>query len=261
MNPRRVGGMVMRHLYMFPRTLDRWSETIYWPVLDLVLWGLTTRWVESARGDVPGLALIVLTAVVFWQIVWRANYEISVNLLEEVWNQNLVNLFATPLNVWEWSASLVVLGVLKNVLTLAVGAGAVWLLYRLNVFAVGWMLLPFLFALMMSGWFMGFTASALIVYYGKGLQSVAWMFGFALAPFSAVYYPVDVLPGWARIVASALPTTYIFEGMRRILRDGRMPISDLLISYGLNLLYLALSIVFFRWMFEKSRERGLARLE
>jgi ABC-2 type transport system permease protein len=69
--------MVIRHLYMFPRTLERWSESIYWPVLDLVLWGLTTRWVETARGGVSHLALAVLTAVVFWQVVWRAKYEIS----------------------------------------------------------------------------------------------------------------------------------------------------------------------------------------
>ena len=145
----------------------------------------------------------VLTAVVFWQVVWRANYEISVNLLEEIWNQNLVNLFATPLNVWEWSVSLIVLGVLKNVLTLVVGAGAVWLLYRLNVFAVGWIMLPFLFSLLMSGWFMGFTASGVIIRYGQGLQSIAWMAGFALAPFSAVYYPVDVLPRWAQSLFGA----------------------------------------------------------
>ena len=155
----RIVAMIMRHLYLFPRTLERWSESIYWPVIDLILWGLTSRWVESAGTEVPQLALIVLTGVVFWQVVWRANYEISVNLLEEFWNQNMVNLFATPLSVWEWSVGLVVLGLLKNLLTLVVGAGAVWLLYRLNIFAVGWMILPFLFSLLISGWFMGFAAS------------------------------------------------------------------------------------------------------
>jgi ABC-2 type transport system permease protein len=261
MSSRRVGAMVMRHLYMFPRTLERWAESIYWPVLDLVLWGVTTRWVETSRGDVPHLALAVLTAVVFWQVVWRANYEISVNLLEEIWNQNLVNLFSTPLNVWEWSASLIVLGVLKNVLTLVVGAGAVWLLYGLNVFTVGWIMLPFLFSLLMSGWFMGFTASGVIIRYGQGLQSIAWMAGFALAPFSAVYYPIDVLPLWAQYVSAVLPMTYVFEGMRQVLHGGQPPVSHLLISFGLNALYLCLSIVFFGWMFEKSRERGLARLQ
>jgi ABC-2 type transport system permease protein len=261
MSFRRIAAMVMRHLYMFPRTLERWSESIYWPVLDLVLWGLTTRWVETARGGVSHLALAVLTAVVFWQVVWRANYEISVNLLEEVWSHNLVNLFATPLSVWEWSVSLIVLGILKNILTLAVGAGAVGLLYQMNLFSVGWMMLPFLFSLLMSGWFIGFTASGVIIRYGQSVQSVAWMAGYALAPFSAVFYPVEVLPRWAQTIAAALPMTYVFEGMRQVLRGGRPPVSELAISFGLNLLYLALSVLFFGWMFEKSRERGLARLE
>ncbi len=261
MSLRRIAAMVMRHLYMFPRTLERWSESIYWPVLDLVLWGLTTRWVETARGGVSHLALAVLTAVVFWQVVWRANYEISVNLLEEVWSRNLVNLFATPLSVWEWSVSLIVLGILKNLLTLAVGAGAIWLLYQMNLFSVGWMMLPFLFSLLMSGWFIGFTASGVIIRYGQSVQSIAWMAGYALAPFSAVFYPVAVLPRWAQTIAAALPMTYVFEGMRQVLRGGPSPVSELLISFGLNLLYLALSVLFFGAMFEKSRERGLARLE
>src|SRR5262249_34740106 len=81
MRPHRINAVIWRHLYLFPRTLERWSESIYWPVLDLIVWGLTSRWVETAGSDVPHMALIVLTGVVFWQVVWRANYEISVNLL------------------------------------------------------------------------------------------------------------------------------------------------------------------------------------
>jgi ABC-2 type transport system permease protein len=260
MSLRRINAMVMRHLYMFPRTLERWAESIYWPVLDLVLWGMTSRWVETAHVPLPNLALVILTAVVFWQIVWRANYEISVNLLEEFWNQNLVNLFATPLTVWEWSISLVLLGMLKNILTLIVGAVSVWVLYRLNIFAVGWVMLPFLFSLMMSGWFLGFLAAGVIIRYGQGVQSVAWMAGFALAPFSAVYYPLHVLPAWAQYVGAALPMTYVFEGMRHVLRGDPLPASDLLISFVLNIVYLILAVALFGYMFNKSRERGLARL-
>jgi ABC-2 type transport system permease protein len=257
----RIAAVVMRHLYLFPRTLDRWSETIYWPVLDLLIWGLTSRWVEDAGRNVPHLALIILTGVVFWQVVWRANYEISVNILEEFWNQNMVNLFATPLTVWEWSVGLVFLGMIKNLITLLVGAGAVWLLYRLNIFDVGWMMLPFLFSLLLSGWFMGFAASGVIIYYGRRLQSLAWMAGFALAPFSAVYYPVSTLPPWAQVISRALPMTYIFEGMRKVLNGSPMPATDLALSFGLNLAYLVLSILFFAWMFERSRDRGLGRLD
>ncbi len=123
------------------------------------------------------------------------------------------------------------------------------------------MLLPFLFSLMMSGWFMGFTASALIIYYGRRVQNLAWMLAYALAPFSAVFYPVSSLPGWAQSVSSGLPMTYIFEGMRQILRGGPLPIRSLAISFGLNVVYLTLSILFFGRMFERSRAKGLGRLD
>ena len=48
----RINGVIMRHLYLFPRTLERWAETIYWPVIDLVVWGLTSKWVETAGSNV-----------------------------------------------------------------------------------------------------------------------------------------------------------------------------------------------------------------
>jgi ABC-2 type transport system permease protein len=257
----RIAAMTIRHLYLARRSLDHWAELIYWPVIDLLLWGLTTRWIESEHGDVPLFALIVLTGVVFWKIVWRASHEISVNLLQEIWSQNLLNLFATPLSVWEWSASLVVLGLFKNVLTMIVGIATVWLLYRLNILVVGWMLLPFFFSLMASGWFVGFISAGLIIYYGRRLQGLAWILGFVLAPFSAVYYPVSVLPYWARPISACLPMTYVFEGMREIIRGGPPPINFLLISFALNLFYVALAILFFNMMFEKSRTRGLGRIE
>jgi ABC-2 type transport system permease protein len=116
-------------------------------------------------------------------------------------------------------------------------------------------------SLLISGWFMGFVGAGVIIYYGSKVQSIAWIAGFALAPFSAVYYPVDVLPGWARAVASALPMTYILEGMRKVLRGGPMPLEDRLVSFALDFLYLGLAITFFAWMFERSREKGLGRLD
>lgn len=256
----RVWVIVLRHLYVFRRSLDRLADSVYWPVMDIVLWGLTSKW-QASQSSIPNILLVVLTGLVFWQIVWRANYEISVNILEEFWNQNLVNLFATPLRFSEWIVGLMVVSVIKMVATVIVGVGVVWLFYELNIFSVGWMFLPFLVSLTMSGWFMGFLGSAFIIYWGQKVQTIAWTMGFLLAPFSAVYYPLSVLPESVRYISSALPMTYVFEGMRSILLTGVMPLDMLVKSFALNALYLTLAIVFFKFMFEKSREKGLSRLE
>jgi ABC-2 type transport system permease protein len=257
----RIQAVVVRHLYLFRKSPDRWSDMVYWPVLDIVMWGLTSRWITQSQAEIPNLVLLILTALVFWQVVWRANYEISVNLLEELWNQNVVNLFSTPLTVIEWVLSVMIVGGLKLILTVAVATGAVWLLYAINVFAIGWSILPFFALLMMSGWFMGFLAAGLIIYYGHKIQTIAWSMGFLFAPFSAVYYPLATLPPAVQMISRFLPMTYVFEGMRTVINHGPIRLDYLLISLGLNLLYLFLALAFFVFMFARSRVKGLARLE
>jgi ABC-2 type transport system permease protein len=90
---------------------------------------------------------------------------------------------------------------------------------------------------------------------------VAFMLAFVFAPFCAVFYPVQILPFWAQKIAWALPPTYIFEGMRKILTANLFPASYFWTSMTLNALYLTLSIALFRYAFNKSRDRGLGRFE
>ena len=255
----RIGGVYYRYVYLFKRSLDRLSDSIYWPIMDLILWGLTTKWISEAGGDIPNILLIMLTAIVFWQIVWRANYEISVNLLEEFWNQNLVNFFSSPLRLSEWILGVMTVGAIKTAVTVLVGLVGSWALYSLNIFEVGYYFLPFLVSLILFGWSLGFTASALIIYFGPRIQALAWAMGFMLAPFSAVYYPLSVLPNWARAIGEWLPTTYVFEGMRLLLSSKELPVEMLVKSLLLNIVYLTFSLALFSFLFEKSREKGLAR--
>jgi len=257
----RVLAVTMRHLYNFRRSWDRLSDAIYWPVMDLIVWGLSTKWLAESGNVHSHALLIMLTGIVFWQIVWRANYEISVGFLEETWSGNTVNLFATPLTLTEWSLGVMLVGVLKVIVAVVVGLIASWLLYSLNILSVGHLLIPFLLCLVMFGWSLGFLASGLIAGFGRQIQTVAWTMGFLFAPLSAVYYPVSALPEWIQPAAWMLPTTYVFEGMRSVLNTGGIPSSMLLMSLALNMLYLSLSVAFFDRMFARRRQRGLHLLE
>lgn len=257
----RIQAVIIRHLYGYQRNLDRLTDSFYWPLMDIVIWGFTSVWIQKTQVGVPHIAAMLLTGLVFWQIVWRGNYEISVNLLEEFWNQNLVNLFSTPLTLAEWMSAVIILSIMKMFVTITVCVVAIYFLYATNIFTLGWYLLPFVISLLISGWIMGFLGSSIIVYWGQKVQTMAWTMGFLFAPFSAVYYPLSQLPLWVQRISLWLPTTYIFEGMRTVLTTGQLDVVVLVKSFTLNVIYLIGALMLFRYMFEKSRVKGLARLE
>ena len=78
---------------------------------------------------------------------------------------------------------------------------------------------------------------------------------------SAIYYPLNMLPHWLQVISKCLPMTYVFEVMRGVLTGKPTPASYVSISFALDFIYLALSLLFFWYMFTLSKEKGLARLE
>jgi ABC-2 type transport system permease protein len=256
----RILGVFFRYWYVLFRGSHSVADLFYWPFVDILLWGLTSVWIQQQQ-SIPQLPLILMTGLIFWQITWRGAIDIPVNLLQEFWNRNLVNLFSTPLRISEWSLGVLLLCLVKLCVTITFGATVVYFLYTLNVFEIGWAFLPFATSLLIFGWTVGFLAASAIVYWGQQVEAFAWMLGFIFAPFSGVFYPVDILPAWAQIFSWSLPTTYIFAGMRTVLMKGEFPLGYLAVSIVLNGLYLFLAFMLFRFMFEKSRAKGLARLE
>lgn len=260
MNLSRIRGVFLRYYYVLLKGPNQLSDLFYWPLVDILLWGLTSIWIQKqSPNEIDNLPLIMMTALIFWQVAWRGSIDISVNLLQEFWHRNLVNLFSTPLKISEWICGTLLLCICKLIVTLSFGSLMVYLLYSLNIFTLGWMFLPFAALLLMFGWTLGFYASALIIYWGHQLEMIAWMIPFVFAPFSAVFYPVEVLPAWAQVISWSIPTTYVFEGMRTILNGGSIPYYYMIVSFVLNILFLLSAVFIFQYSYEKSRAKGLAR--
>lgn len=257
----RILGVFYRYYYVAKKGIHQLSDLFYWPLVDILIWGLTSFWIMKTQDHVTNLPLILLTGLIFWQITWRGSIDISVSLLQEFWHRNLVNLFSTPLKLSEWIAGMILVCLCKLLITIAFGALVVYLLFSLNVFTVGWAFLPFAASLLIFGWALSFLSASLIIYWGHKVEMFAWMMAFLFAPFSAVFYPVNALPEWAQLISWCLPTTYIFEGMRSILSTGAFPLSYFWISLALDTLFLAASVGVFKFAFERTREKGLARLE
>ncbi len=258
MQKRHLEALLLRHIYPLKRDFDLLSDMLYWPLIDAVLWGVTSQWIGSSSGTEQIIASILI-GLVLWNVIWRSQSEISRNMIDEIWNNNLVNLFSTPLRVKEWVVSVVLLSVIKMTVTITLLMTVIFLLYRVNVLILQWWLPVFMVGAMMTGWWVGFISSSIVLKYGPKMQTVVWGLPGILLPFSVVFFPLEKLPWFLQPISRMIPTTYIFESMRALVQTGHFEITNVLISLGLNILYLALSIYLFLRSFQYSRSLGLGR--
>ena len=171
-------------------------------------------------------------------------------------------MFVSPVSIFELMVATCIMGIIKAVITAVVLGSLAFLLYAFNIVSIGILLLPFLISLLLFGWALGMVTMALILRFGKSAEALVWGIPFLIQPFSAVFYPVEVLPDWLQVVAYAMPSTYVFEGMREVLSNGGwLDLKILMIAFSLNILYLVIGAIFFGWMFSQVREKGyLTRL-
>ncbi len=257
----RIYAIILRYLYLFRHNLDRINNIFYWPLIDLLLWGLTSRYFLSLNPQAHQIILVVLTGVLFWLIIYWSQYEVAVNLLEELWNKNLINIFSSPLKFNEWLVSFLIIGLVRSSISFLVASIFAYVLYRFQIIALyGLYLLSFIALLTLTGWWVGFLVGGIILRYGTRVQSLSATAIVLLAPFSAVYYPVAILPIWAQKISAFLPTSYVFEGAREIINGQPLDYHKLFISLGLNIIYLILSLAFLRKSFDKVLEKGLVKV-
>lgn len=256
----RVWGLILRYNYLFKHSLDRQIDAFYWPTVDLVLWGITSTYLAKQGANIPFAVLMIVSGIVLWIMLWRGQYEFTVNILDDMWNKNLINLFVSPLKISEWIASFVIQGVAKSFVSVSFSALMAFILYKANLFVYGFKLIPFLFLLLMTGWWVGLFVGGLIVRYGGKVQNFAWSMVFLIAPFSAIYYPLSALPHWAQKVAIIVPSSYAFEGARQIILTGVVDEHKILSSLVLNIIYIILGLIFFKQSFKKVLQKGLVKL-
>ena len=257
MKPYRIFAIVMRHLYLYKRSLSRLMEIFYWPLLDLLVWGFITLYLDQFKGTLPNFLAFFLGALILWDILYRSQQGISISFLEEVWSRNLLNLFVTPLRPGEFLIATMIISIFKLFTAAAVTVVLAWLLYSFNIFIMGLALLPFVLNLMVFGWAIGVSTTAVILRFGQKAEIMAWDLAFLFQPLSAVFYPVSVLPQWLQQIALWIPATPVLEGMRAVIKSVTFPWPELLWSLWLNLLYLSAAVLYFYYTFYVARQKGL----
>lgn len=253
----RIWAVVTRHLYVYRRSPVRLAEMVYWPFLDLVLWGFVSLYMQRFGSGEANFIAFFLGALILWDLLFRAQQGVSLAYLEEVWARNLLNLFVAPLTVAEFLLSTIVISLAKLAFAAVLLGVLALLLYGFNVLSLGLALLPFVTSLLLFGWSLGIVTTALVLRLGQGAESLAWVVAFAFQPIACVFYPLAVLPGWLQPIALATPAAHVFEGMRQVIGTGALSPGHLAWAFGLNAVYGALAVAFFYRTFASVKAHGL----
>ena len=254
-----IQALVLRYLFLYTRSPMRLVELIFWPVVELVIWGYLTLFIqENTTGDFPRIITFLLGAMILWDVVFRAQQGVAISFLEDVWTRNLLNVFVAPVRTVEYLAATFCVGFLRILVTVTVLGVVAAVMYAFDVFTLGWALLPFFLNLMVSGWALGMISTALILRWGQAAESLAWAVPFFIQPFIAVFYPVSAIKTkWVQSFSWILRQTYVFEGMRGVMHDGVFSWSHFFWGLGLNAVFLAAAGWVFYHMLTLTRRRGL----
>jgi ABC-2 type transport system permease protein len=253
---RRVAAMVLRHWYVIKSSWPRIFDLMYWPMVQMLMWGFLQLYVAQHSSFFAQAAGTFIAAVILWDILFRGQLGFSISFLEEMYSRNMGNLMMSPLRPIEFVLALMTMSVIR----LAIGTIPVTLLaivfFGFNLWAMGLALGVFVFNLFLTGWAVALLVAGLLLRNGLGAENLAWGIMFLVLPLTCVYYPVSVLPDWLQVVAWMLPPTYVFEGVRALLIDKVFRADLMLQAFGINVIVFAVAVIGFLLLLKSARREG-----
>jgi ABC-2 type transport system permease protein len=253
---RRVAAMMLRYWYLLRSSWPRLLELIYWPAVQMLMWGFLQLYIDQNAGFFARAGGTFIGAVLLWDILFRGQLGFSISFLEEMWARNLGNLMMSPLRPAEFVCALMAMSIVR----LAIGIVPVTLLafafFGFNLYGLGLALVAFFVNLIFTSWAVGIFTSGLIIRNGLGAENLAWTIMFVFLPLTCVYYPVSTLPVWLQPFAWALPPTYVFEGMRALLIDKVFRADLMAQALALNAVLFGAGVAGFLWLLRAARREG-----
>jgi len=254
-------AMVLRHIRIWPKDFNIPLTFLYWPILDILIWGFLGDWIQQSHvSGVQNYRAVSMICLLLFQISSRGTNCLNNYFHEELHSSNIINLFSLPLSLSSWIAGCILYTALVTSLIAFICILFSLLLYDLMLSQILIAFIYFAIPLFLCSIWLGFVSLSIVTILGKRGMELAWIFAWFFTPFSGAYYPVEVLPAWGQAISSVIPMSYIFRGVRDWLINGTNPMAYLIQGYAMSFLYAVIAIALFVYCFNRCRKNGLVRL-
>ena len=256
MNWNKIYALSLRHIYLIKGSFPRILDLIYWPTIQIFLWGFISKFFTLSSTYYENTVGVILSAAILYDFLFRSSISYNMMFLEEIWSRNFTNLFIAPIKLSEIIAALTFTAILRTLIGLIPASLIAIPLFGVSIFKIGIPLVFLLITLYIFGITLGLLVTSGLIRYGPSFENIAWASLFFLAPLGCIYYPIDILPSWLQVVANLLPLVHIFEEMRSILIDNIINYYDVLKAFLISLVYFAIGIIVFYYSYGGAKKRG-----
>ena len=256
MNFNKIYALGLRHLYLISNSFPRVLDLIYWPTVQIFLWGFISNFFTLSSDYYSNTVGIILTAAILYDFLFRASISFNMMFLEEIWSRNFTNLFIAPIKISEIITALTLTAILRTMIGLVPAALLAIPFFGVSVFSLGIPLLFLLLSLYIFGITLGLLVTAGLIRFGPSFENIAWASLFFLAPLGCIYYPIEILPEWLQFISKSLPLVHIFEEMRNILINGLVNYFQIFKAISISLFYFLLGVGIFYFAYFGAKVRG-----
>lgn len=259
MSSSRTFAVFARQWFLLKGNPTRISSIIVWIFIDIIQWGFISKYIGSFGQATFSFITVILGAIILLGFMTRIQQGLMMGFLEDIWSQNLINYFASPLSISEYLTGLVMASAVTSMFGFSAMAAAAGVAFGYNIFKIGVMILPFMFILTVFGIAVGIFISGVIFRMGTSAEWLAWPIPVFLSIFSGAYYPIATMPFSLRVFAKMFPPPYVFESLREILTTGQFSEQigyNLVVGTALSFAYLFAMYWFFIKIYRANLESG-----
>ena len=256
MNLNKIFALSLRHIYLIKGSFPRILDLIYWPTIQIFLWGFISKFFTLNSSYFENTVGIILSAAILYDFLFRSSISYNMMFLEEIWSRNFTNLFIAPIKISEIIAALTFTAIFRTLIGLVPAALLAIPLFGVSIFKIGIPLIFLLITLYIFGVTLGLLVTSGLVRFGPSFENIAWASLFFLAPLGCIYYPIEILPDWLQIIAKLLPLVHIFEEMRNVLIHDIINYYQILKAIIISFIYFVFGIVVFYLSYEGAKNRG-----
>ena len=256
MNLSKIYGLSLRHIYLIKGSFPRILDLIYWPTIQIFLWGFISKFFTLNSTFYENTVGVILSAAILYDFLFRSSISYNMMFLEEIWSRNFTNLFIAPIRLSEIIAALTFTAIFRTLIGLVPAALLAIPFFGVSILKIGTPLIFLLITLYVFGVTLGLLVTSGLIRFGPSFENIAWASLFFLAPLGCIYYPIEILPNWLQVIAKLLPLVHIFEEMRNILIYNIINYYQILKAILISIVYFIMGIIIFYLSYAGAKNRG-----